>query len=323
MRAEPLLRRWGRRALTLSLLLLAGGLAFLASPLLLPLGLWEALDRRRCRARAGLFLLLLLAAELGGVLAALLLWLLRAGPAAHRRLQAGWARLLLFGAARIFRLRFEVEGDAEAARGPVLVLLRHVSLADTLLPGVFLSDRHGLFLRYVLKAELLWDPCLDIVGQRLPNAFVRRDGQAEDQQAVADLARDLGPDEGLLIYPEGTRFSPARRARSLEKLAASDPRRHARALALHHSLLPRPGGVLRALETAPGLDVVIGAHVGFEGITTLRELSDGRLVGRRIHLRFQRFLARDLPTEPEARVDWLDARWAELDAWVEGRLAQG
>ena len=39
----------------------------------------------------------------------------------------------------------------------------------------YVSRRYHLRLRYVLKRELLWDPCLDIVGQRVPNIFVDRD----------------------------------------------------------------------------------------------------------------------------------------------------
>jgi hypothetical protein len=57
---------------------------------------------------------------------------------------------------------------------PVIVFLRYASVADTLLPAVFLANPNGLKLRYVLKHELLLDPCLDIVGNRLPNSFVQR-----------------------------------------------------------------------------------------------------------------------------------------------------
>ena len=67
---------------------------------------------------------------------------------------------------------------------------------------VFYAIPFGVRLRYVLKKELLFDPCLDIVGNRLPNYFVDRGGQDSERarRGVAELVRDLGPDEGALIY---------------------------------------------------------------------------------------------------------------------------
>ena len=47
----------------------------------------------------------------------------------------------------------------------------------------------GLQPRFVLKRELLLDPCLDVVGARIPNYFL--DGGAND---CAPEGRDLGPD---------------------------------------------------------------------------------------------------------------------------------
>jgi hypothetical protein len=49
--------------------------------------------------------------------------------------------------------------------GPMLLFIRRAGA--TVLPAVFLSGRDGLGQRYVLERELPWDPCLDIVGNRL------------------------------------------------------------------------------------------------------------------------------------------------------------
>ena len=65
-----------------------------------------------------------------------------------------------------------------------------VALAVVLLAAALLSRPHGVRLRYVLKRELLWDPCLDIVGHRLPNAFVRRGSR--------DTAGDVAAVRGLM-----------------------------------------------------------------------------------------------------------------------------
>ena len=53
---------------------------------------------------------------------------------------------------------------------------------------VFYAIPHQVRLRYVLKRELLLDPCLDIVGNRLPNCFVARSGA--DAQADIDKVAD-------------------------------------------------------------------------------------------------------------------------------------
>jgi 1-acyl-sn-glycerol-3-phosphate acyltransferase len=199
----------------------------------------------------------------------------------------------------------------------VIVLMQHVSTADTLLPVLLFSRRQGVRLRYVLKRELLWDPCLDVVGQRVPSAFVSRDSTGKDVAVVAALARGLGPRSGVLIYPEGTRFTPGKRERALEKIAASaDSRLLERARRLVRVLPPRLGGALALLENGTGCDVVFCAHVGLEGTTSLADLWNGTVVGRRIRVKLWRVPAATIPEAAEARVDWLYREWAVLDAWV-------
>ena len=139
--------------------------------------------------------------------------------------------------------------------------MRHASIVDNLLPALFVAAPHGLRLRYVLKRELLSDPAIDIAGGRLPNCFVRRgadDAEAEIARVRA-LAAGLGPDEGVLIYPEGTRFTAAKRERAIE--------RQPRAAELRNVPPPRPGGTLAVMET--GADVVICAHHGLDGFASI------------------------------------------------------
>src|SRR6185503_15168170 len=98
--------------------------------------------------------------EVTGVLAAFGLWLV-SGPWAGasravflRRnvaLQSWWANALYRGAERLFGLRTEVENDGVLTPGPIIVLVRHVSQADTLIPVVYVTRRHGIALRFVLK----------------------------------------------------------------------------------------------------------------------------------------------------------------------------
>ena len=230
---ESTLARTLRRLVTIPGYLLTWAVLLATAPIALPLLLLA--DRfggkPRGRARLLLFAIVVLSYELAGLAISGLLWLAvllsarqrgARSLAAHGRLQLWWATGLFGAASRILRLSLQVEGADEIGRGPVLVLIRHASLADSLLPSVVLGVR-GFRLRYVLKRELLWDPCLDVVGQRLPNAFIRRGGgeSAAELDAIAALGRDLESDEGVLIYPEGTRFTDAKRTRALERIAAS------------------------------------------------------------------------------------------------------
>ena len=61
-------------------------------------------------------------------------------------------------------------------------------------------------------------PCLDVGAHRLPCLFVDRSGTDTEGavKAVADLVATAGVDESVMVYPEGTRFSPEKQ----EKLAA-------------------------------------------------------------------------------------------------------
>lgn len=331
-RDESLLSRARRRLLTIPAYLLLTLLGVTVAPLWLPLLLAHDLVRanRLSGVRSGLALTHYLIGETIGLAASAvltpLLWLAPERAAAlHFRLQCFWARWLLGGATRLFDLRIDVEGVELLRDGPVLLLFRHASVVDTLLPAALVSSRTGLRLRYVLKRELLWDPCLDVVGQRLPNAFVRR-GRGGDQEEIArvrDLARGLGARDGVLVYPEGTRFTPARRERAIARLTESaDPKHVERARSLHHVLPPRLGGTLALLEAAPEADVVFGAHTGLESLRSLGQLWSGALVGRRVRLAFRRVPAAEIPATRAERIEWLYDEWQRVDDWIVARLLE-
>ena len=315
---ESGLRRWSRRALSISTYTLAWLLALALAPFA---GLAAALTRSTT-ARLALYAAVFLSYEVIGLAASLGLFV--AGRArdreAHGVLQRWWACGLFRAAARIFRFQLVIDGDAAVEPGPLVVLIRHASLADTLLPEVVLANRHKLRLRYVLKRELLFDPCLDVVGQRLHCAFIQR-GSGESEReiaAITALGRDLGPRDGAIIYPEGTRFTAAKRLRALERIAGSgQSERLARARALRNVLPPRTAGPLALVEAAAPADALIVAHTGLEGLASVRDLWSGGIVGRVIRVGLWRTPRSVIPQGRDALVHWLDAEWARVDAWIE------
>jgi 1-acyl-sn-glycerol-3-phosphate acyltransferase len=244
----------------------------------------------------------------------------------HFRLEAWWGTTLFQAAVRLFGLRLEVESDADLGRGPYLLILRHASTVDTLLASALVSRPDGLRLRYVLKQELLRDPCLDIVGHRLPNVFVDRfaDESAQEIRRVQALARDLGPRDGILIYPEGTRFSEKKRQRVLERFnQKGDAKMLEYARSLDFVLPPRPGGMFGLLEAAPEADVVVCAHTGFEGAASLAQIWQGALLHQVIRVQFRRIPRNEIPTERDARIAWILEEWQRVGAWVESHQSSG
>jgi 1-acyl-sn-glycerol-3-phosphate acyltransferase len=320
MRLTARLAKWGRRAASISVFAILGAVLALALPITLPAAaLIDLVGRRRWATVRGLALLLVFyGLEIAGVVAAGWLWLTHVGRsddrfvAANHRLQRWWTKSLLGAAFRLFALTLDVEGAEAAAGGPLIAMFRHVSVADTLLPMMLITEPHGVLLRWVLKIELLWDPCLDIVGNRLRNCFVSRmpETTARDVAAVGTLMDGLEPNEGVVIYPEGTRFTPAKRERLVAKLGETAAR-------FTHVLPPRLGGALALLaNNHVQADVVFCAHTGFEAITSLGDLFNGRLIGNAIRVKLWRVPFEEIPTAPEERIAWLNEQWAAIDRHV-------
>jgi 1-acyl-sn-glycerol-3-phosphate acyltransferase len=325
------LETWGRRLVTVPTYTLGCVGIVLVLPVLLAFAAVLDLARRRnwVLMRTVTFLAAYLCCEVAGMVASFAIWVWRIvfRATSHEQfltwnfaLQCWWGSTLFRAAAWIFALRMEVDERGDLGHGPVIVFIRHASVADTLLPVVFLSSRHGLRLRYVLKRELLWDPCLDIVGNRLPNCFVHRgsDDSAREIAAVRGLLNDLGPRDGVLIYPEGTRFSPGKRERALTRLAARAPGLLERARVLNHVLPPRLGGALALLQRNREADIVFCAHVGLESTASFKELLRGRSIGNTVRVVFWRVPFEQIPRDREGKIEWLFEQWRAVDDWIGG-----
>lgn len=320
-----------RRLLTLPLLFVTAALLILTMPLWLPLALVAGalFPGARSAARVIGFITAYACCEVVGVTTAFLIWLRhgrrrgaageRAWLAANYALQAWWVRTLKWWAVLLFRLSFVVEGE-DALRGDgTLLILRHCSIGDTFLPVVFYGQTQGLHLRFVLKRELLFDPCLDIVGNRLPNYFADRSSQntARELEGVKALLEDLPADSGVLIYPEGTRFSPAKRAALIARLREKgDAELLARAESLHNVLPPRTGGTLALMEANPGRDLLFCAHTGFEGSADFASLFNGSWLDTTVRMRFWRLPWAELPKDPEGQRALLFEAWERMDREV-------
>jgi 1-acyl-sn-glycerol-3-phosphate acyltransferase len=299
-----------RRSITFPLY---GALAVLSVATLpvatLAAGVLDVLGRRRwATVRALWAFVVYFVFEVAGLVAAAFVG---RSSEANYLLQRWWATSLFSALRRMYGMKLTLEGEASLSPGPFLLFVRHSSTLDTLLPVVLLGGA-DLFPRYVLKRELLWDPCLDLLGTRLPNAVVRRDaGDPDAKASVTKLAVGLTSRDAIVIYPEGTRWSERARQRASERLRGTA--RLARVEGLTHVLPPRLGGPLALLD-ASSVDVVFCAHVGLEGAATLGDLVRGGLIGQHVRVKLWRAPRADVPGQD--RDAWLDHAWAEVDAWV-------
>jgi 1-acyl-sn-glycerol-3-phosphate acyltransferase len=293
-------------------------------------GRWRAL-------RLLAFALVYLALEVGALAAAGVLWVL---SGFGRRLHSGRCqaahytvlRLVLAALMRsaqgLFALRLVTDGESwsplddgiPGSTNAMVVLSRHAGPGDSFLLVHTLMDRDHLRQpRIVLKDVLQLDPLIDVHLNRLPNYFVSSGPGAGERSeaAVAELARTLGEEDALLIFPEGANFTPQRRTRAIQRLRDRGLRSAVRrAEAMQRVLPPRPGGVTAAVTAAPHADVVFVAHTGLEHLSTVRDVWRGLPMDKTLHLRWWFVPAAEVPREEAELTAWLFGWWETIDAWI-------
>jgi len=281
------------------------------------------LPNYRGTVRTLLFFLCYLVCEVVGVVASAWITLRYSSTsenfqAANFKLQCWWASSLWKSARRIFSLSFHTHGAA-ALQGPAAILLpRHTSIADTILPMVYYAIPQDCRLRYVLKTELQWDPCLEIVGHRLPNYFVERGAtdSAAEIAGVANLLSEAPSNQGLLLYPEGTRYSPQKHA-ALQTKAEGNAELMAQLERWPDLLPPRLGGYQALLEVNSQHDLLFMAHVGFGGSSSFSQLLNNSWAHSEVHMEFWRVPFADIPLDPEQRQEFLFTQWDRMQQTIE------
>lgn len=248
----------------------------------------------------------------------------RSSLPAERDVQAWWATSLLQWAKRLLGVDFEPVDLSNIPTGSFILLSRHASMVDAVLPIVLICGHLKRYAHYVLKDELLWDPVINIFGRRLGNQFVTRGSRTDaDLDGIARLATGALPDSALVIFPEGTYATPRNRKRVLESLRRKvgsgelEPDVVAYAEKLDHLLPPKPAGSLALLAHRPDADVVILGHVGLEGMADLAGFRRRLPLRQPIAVRYWVHARSELPSDPEGRENWLRQRWIELDEWID------
>lgn len=316
-------RTWVRRpVMVLGVISMAVGL-LVSSPVWVPVTL--VLDAVRLKWRFPLlrftmFGLMWAWLETLGLLSALALWV--TGQAKNQdlnyRLQKWWTRGVIGALKMTVGLRIDVEGAEKLGDGPFIALCRHASLADSIMSAwVFVTKSH-LRPRYVLKKELQLDPCLDVVGHRLPNYFLNRQSSdvSAELQGLAQMAEGLAHRDIAVIFPEGTRANDVKRVRILEQLRERSPERAQRLKGLQFLMAPKAAGVSALLSAVPNAKVITMWHSGFDGMDTFRGIVKHLAKSAvRVQVRVVEHQRATVATG-EAFVAWLDEQWIAMDTAV-------
>jgi hypothetical protein len=217
-----------------------------------------------------------------------------------------------------FRLTF----DADPA-GAQLLFARHVGPGDALRLMKLVFRDMDRRCHAVGAAKLQWDPFLDISGERLGFHYLvqtPKDTMAE-LDGIRRLAAGMGHDETLIICPEGGNFTPKRRDRRID-LERSRGRldRVEMAESLKHTLLPKTGGVMAAIEGAPDATVVFLGHAGLDDIHSFRSLWRLMPLNRTVVAHGWTVPLSDLPPDRPGRTRWLHEQWQRVDDWIDETL---
>lgn len=238
----------------------------------------------------------------------------------HYRLVGWYLRVLYREAARVLRLRVEIEGPDpdEYLDRPLVVCCRHAGPGDSFLLVHALVNWYAREPRIVLAAALQWDPALDVLLNRLPNRFVSAGGGEHLETRIGELATGLDHDDAFVIFPEGGNFTERRRVAGIARLRAQGLEEMARrSEAMRHVLPPRPGGLTAALAAAPDADVVWVAHAGLDHLYTVADIWRELPLDATVRMHWWRVPAADVPETQEARIDWLYGWWERIDDWVD------
>jgi 1-acyl-sn-glycerol-3-phosphate acyltransferase len=321
-----------RRPVTVTLWLIVSAACVLASPLLLGIGMAaSALTRRPQPTVLARLTVTYFAHELGALVGCGVLWL-AAGAGrridAPRSQQQHWRLVRWFfgGLAATGRsvLEIDVRPDPspEAARAlesdqPLLVFSRHAGPGDTIFIVDELLSRFDRRPSVVFKESLAFDPSVDLLAHRLPQAMLDTSDREECEARIAELTAELGPRGTLLLFPEGGNFTPERRRSALLSLRRKGRRRSAeRAEDMPHVLPPQPGGALAALRASGDIDVVFAAHTGLGLAAYPVQFWRDMPIGRTLHTRMWLVPAADVPATDDERVSWLYDWWKRIDDWI-------
>jgi 1-acyl-sn-glycerol-3-phosphate acyltransferase len=322
-----------RRPLTVTTWLVMSTLCLLLSPLLLAFAAaWGAITRRPQPLLLARLVIAYFSRELAVLVACGALWLVSGAGIRMRspRFQLLHYRLLRWfiggltdRALSLLDVRIEPEPSPEATAAlerdrPLLFFSRHAGPGDTVLLINLLLSYYNRLPSVVFKQTLALDPCVDLIGHRLPHAVLDTENREECEARIRQVTSQLGNRGVLLLFPEGGNFTAERRRHALRKLWRKRRLQEAsEAERMSHVLPPHPSGAVAALKGNPGADVIFGAHTGLGLAAFPRELWRDTPFSKTFKTRMWLVPASERPADAEQQVEWIYEWWKRIDEWIE------
>ncbi len=235
---------------------------------------------------------------------------------AFERAMGTWSASLLRWCGRLLGVHVDWGDVTTLPVGRILMISRHASNVDAIIPAVLFGYLLQRPAHYVLKRELRWFPSFDLFGPPLGNYFVNRNGNTDSElDHLRGLSARVRDDGALVIFPEGTFATTATRARIRDSLERRGETQAVELTDELQSLLPpKPAGVLTLLRSRPDAHPMILAHRGLDGVAKLHGLRDNIPLREPVVIRWWSTVSP--PEDPEAQVRWLQDEWRCLDRWV-------
>lgn len=236
----------------------------------------------------------------------------------HRSYIGWYTHAMLTLITSVLRTKVIWRDHADLSSGPVVIAARHTSFFDALIPATVLSQRNKLLSHHILAHGLRYSPCIDIVGHRFPNRFIKRTpGKGSTELGpIRDIGGLLDDRSAAIIFPEGTFRTPERFERAVRGIARHQPEMAARARELNHVLPPRSNGTFALLQGAPTADLVVCTNTGFEPFGSIKDIVARPYTHTPIIVETWRIARADIPDDTDAFSDWLFDQYVVIDEWV-------
>jgi lysocardiolipin and lysophospholipid acyltransferase len=213
-----------------------------------------------------------------------------------------------------------LSGDDVPAKESAIVLANHQQMPDITWLMDFAKRKGRLGdLKWFVKDAIKWVPGVGWGMVFLDCLFVKRDW-ASDATTIAQTFERILQDDiplWLVVFPEGTRFSP-------EKLAKADAFADEAGLArTEHVLQARTAGFVASVQGLRGhVDAIYDVTIGYEeGVPSLWQFIKGQ--NRVAHMHVERIAIADLPESAEELGSWLHARFQLKDRRLDAFYRDG
>ncbi len=223
----------------------------------------------------------------------------------------GWiyqsaVRIDSFWMLRVVGIQLEVKGEVPSHPSPI-VIVNHQSWFDIPIVQEIISAR-GPRLSFLIKRSLVWVPVIGWICLLLGFPRLRRTGSPQDRaldlNAVSQAAEQgVAARHALLIFAEGTRFTPKKRS---DQNSPFD-----------HLLRPRVGGFAAACQIFPEGTPIIDLSIYYDGGSHFWRCLGGTTSVIRVDVSTHSL---DQTMSAEA---FLNERWRTKDRWLESQLDAG